>query len=503
MSTDPTAAAAASTSLPDRCFHWVVRLGDRSSPVPVLAIVATGMIFTQLGRTIHDTDIFWQLKIGELTLAHGLPVQEPFLAGKESEPLAVVAWLAQVIYAAVRQLGGWSALWLVDALVWFAGFAVVAWNCSRMLANLWPVAIGLWVGWFGAVPTASVRPQSFSALAFGLLIVLLRTNLSVIRTSLLGGLLFVVWQNLHPSVVVGGLAITAASVGETVQYFRRNRDSLPWRLFVLLPIAALATVATPAGFDIYRISKLNAEMSMHLNVAEWMPMTWKPRESGRAYSWAAFAITGIMMVLRCRTVRAGTLAVAFALTAASLYSHRFVLFWGIAVIPLWCEMLGTERDDRLRPSQLRRLASAVALSVGIGLPCAMNPAPFASYYPFEGVRVLKASGVHGTVFTTYYWGGLVAEAGHPEWRITHDGRYYLHSREEWDRYFDETYHGENTSLDTIVAKYRPDAFFLRPGSDDWLIRMLERDPGWKPIFKDKDCAVYVPTVPVERIRIQK
>lgn len=460
--------------------------------MPVLTLAMAGMLLIQLHRTIHDVDIFWQLKLGEITLAHGLPAHEPFLAGAEAEPLAVVAWLAQVVYACTRQLGGWTFLWLVDALVWFGGFVVVARHAARRMTNDWPAAIGLWIGWFAALFSASVRPQSFAALAFGLLIVLMRSNISTIRTALLGGALLVVWQNLHPSVVVGGLAIGAAVIGDGVQYLRKKSPSPPWRLIALLPLAALAILATPAGTDILRVSRLNAQLSIYLEVSEWMPMTWRMADFGRPLAWLGLLAVGAGLLVRGRRVRASTLAIVVALTAAMLYSHRFVLFWGIAVIPLFCELFGTEGQPAPPRSRFRRTFAVLAIVAAIGGPCALHPAPFADYYPFTGVHRLRESGVRGTIFTNFYWGGLVAEAMHPDARVTHDGRYYLKSIADWDRYFEETSRATAATLERILARDRPSAFFLRPGADDDLIALLERDPRWRTLHADANCFVSVP-----------
>ncbi|QEL20024.1 hypothetical protein [Limnoglobus roseus] len=470
---------------------WVWRLGDRTRPVSVLAVAASAMLLVQLGRTIHDVDIFWQLKLGELTLTNGLPKTEPFLAGKEHDPLTAVAWLAQVVYAATKQVGGWTLLWLVDALVWFGGFAVVATACGRNARNVWPATVGLWVGWLAAVPSASVRPQSFAALAFGLLVVLMRSNLGVRCTAILGGTLFVAWQNLHPSVAVGGGVVFATVLAEAVMFWRSRRPTFPWRLVVLLPLAGLSTLATPAGFDIYRISAVNADVSRYLDVAEWLPLTWEPLQYGRPFAWGALFATIVSIAIRGRNLRAGTLAVFLTLTAAMLLSHRFVLFWGIAVIPVWVELLSPASD--LPPEQgrsrWRRPFAVLFVIVGIGYPTCSHPVPFANYYPFAGLCALRESGVRGTVYTSYCWGGLVSEAGYPNWRVTRDGRYYLFSRREWDEYFAEV--SDATSLGPILAKHQPAAFFLRPSFEDRLISLLAADPHWRELYADDNCVVYV------------
>ncbi len=462
---------------------WVWRLGDRGRPVSVLALAAAAMLFVQLGRTIHDVDIFWQLKLGELTLANGLPKTEPFLAGKEHEPLAVVGWLAQVVYAAARQVGGWTLLWLLDAILWFGGFAVVAAAGARNSRNVWPVAVGLWIGWLAAVSAASVRPQSFAALAFGLLLVLVRSNLSVRTMAILGGLLFVAWQNLHPSVAVGGGVVFAAVVAEVVV-----RRVVPWRLVVLLPLAGLATVATPAGFDIFRISAENADISRWLGVAEWQPLTWQPFDYGRPFAWGCLLVTLGAVAIRGQRLRAGTLAVFLTLTAGMLLSHRFVLFWGIAGIPVWAELFApTSAAAPAAGSRWRPLLTALVLSFAIAYPMIVRPAPFAASYPFAGVRALRESGVRGVVYTSYYWGGIVAEGGYPDWRVTRDGRYYLFTRRGWEDYFAEL----DNDLAPILAKHHPAAFFLRPGDEDHLIGLLAADPNWRELYADDNCVVYV------------
>lgn len=459
--------------------------------MPVLAVACGLMVLNQLGRNIHDVDIFWQLKLGERTLADGLPKHEPFLAGKEAEPLAVVAWLSQCGYAAVRSLGGWRLLWAVDAVVWFGGFAVVAVAERRRLANDWPVVLALFLGWFTAVPCASLRPQSFAALAFGLLLVLLRSNLSTARTAIWGSVLFVAWQNLHPSVMVGAGAIGAAAVAAWVQFWRNVRPGPPWRVTLLLPLAAVATVATPAGFDVFRISALNAEMSRYLEVAEWQPLTWRPFEFGRPTAWAAVLVTAVGLYYRGRHARAETLAVVGLMTVAMLVSHRFMLFWGIAIVPLWCEMVGTLMPTaEAEPNRFRPALGVLVVLSAVGFPVAMRPVPFADHYPFAGIDALRATGRKGVVYTSFFWGGVVIDGGHPDWRVSHDGRYYLFTKAEWDRYF--TAARGDVPLDELLKQYHPCAFFLQPDSDEGIIRPLLARPDWKLIHRDANCAVFVP-----------
>jgi hypothetical protein len=473
------------TSPAARAAGWLWRLGSPAGPVPVVAVALAVLLAVQLGRTIHDVDIFWQLRLGELTLASGLPATEPFLAGKENEPLVPLAWLAQPVYAAVRLAGGWALLRLVDAIVWLGGFAAAACAAGRHAPNRWPAAIGLVVGCSAAMCFASVRPQSLGVLAFGLLVALARSGLPVRAALALGGGLLVLWQNAHPSVAVGVVYLGAAAVGEAV------RGRWPWRLAGLTALAVAAMPLTPAGFGLFPAAAYNAEISKYLGISEWLPMhRGGLPDTGRGEAWLAVAGTAAVVAVRGRRVRAADLLPVLVLTALSVQAHRFIVFWGVAVIPVWADALRPAGDPpAVRPPRVRRWVAGVSLAVAAGVPVAVWPEPFADYYPFPAVRAMREAGVEGTVYTTYFWGGIAADAGHPRWKPTHDGRYYLFPREEWDFHFAAG--GGAVPVGELERKYRPAAFLLWRATDAGLIRRLEADPGWRVLFADHQSAVFV------------
>ena len=138
-------------------------------------------------RPIHDVDIFWQLKLGELVLDHGaLVTTEPFAASHLGEPLAQLAWLGQIVLAAVRRIGGWPSLQLFDALLWLGGFCAAGWAVRRSMAAPAGVVAAVMLAFPFALPYSSLRPQSFAVLGFGLLIALLTAQLRWQAKLLLG-----------------------------------------------------------------------------------------------------------------------------------------------------------------------------------------------------------------------------------------------------------------------------------------------------------------------------
>jgi hypothetical protein len=442
------------------------------------------MLAGQLQRTIHDVDIFWQLKLGELTLAGGLPRTEPFLAGRDHEPLAVVAWLGQVVFAAVRLVGGWDLLRLFDAALWLGGFAVVGASVARRVTNQWVVVIGLWVGWFAAVGFASIRPQTFAVFGFGLLVVLVRSGLPDRSKVALGAVLLLLWQNLHPSALVGGAYLGAAAAGEWALYLfgRGMRPGLA-RL-VLVPIAAAVTVATPAGSDIYRISAENRDRCVweELRITEWLPLWEFFPQVGRDQASPMVLATVVLMAVRGRRSRAVDLLPAAALTLMTLLTFRFVLFWGISIIPVWAQCLGRESPPAVTTVwRVRRVVAAAGFLVAL-LPLLVWPLNFDGVFPFKGVAALKAENVRGAVYTSYFWGGIVTDSGYPDWHPTHDGRYYVFSRDELAYHF-AAGRGE-VPLAELVERFHPVAFFLFPGRDDGLAARLKASPEWRPVYED-------------------
>src|SRR3984957_13457230 len=128
----------------------------------LLALVPAAILLVLLLRQVWDVDIFWQLKLGELILERGGPLPGvPFAALQIGEPLPAVAWAGQAAMALARRIGGWDFLRVFDAACWLRGLGPFAAACRLRGAPLLAVAIALSLAFLAALPTASIRPQSF------------------------------------------------------------------------------------------------------------------------------------------------------------------------------------------------------------------------------------------------------------------------------------------------------------------------------------------------------
>lgn len=443
------------------------------------------MLVVLLLRPIWNVDIFWQLKLGELTLAKGaVPTQEPFAATHLAERLPAVAWLGQAVMAQVRLLGGWPALRVFDALCWLGGFLAIAAACRQRSGSAAGVLLALAIGFFAALPTASIRPQSLAALCFGALLALLRLELRPWQTTVLAVPLFLVWQNLHPSVSVGAVALAAhAGAG----WWRRHRTKAPapWETTALALVATAMMFATPDGSAILHLSAENARASAAMEIGEWLPL-WHAINRFEAVPVLLTAVVVSWVLLRYpRRIDCGELATAISLFAMTAFAYRFVLFWGIALIPVVARAVPPPAVERRTPTWL---APALLIAAAIVTPL-LRPSHFAASIPLAAIDRLHAAGVKGTIFAHFPWGGAVIDQGYPDWRVAYDGRYYRYTPEEWGRYH-RISSGE-VSLAEIDRLYRPAGFVLSREWNGALIGALQADPGhWQRLSADRTAVVF-------------
>lgn len=451
----------------------------------LLAIAPAAMLAVLLLNPVWDVDIFWQLKLGELILARGGPVmQEPFAATHFGQPMPTFAWLGQAVMAQVRLVSGWTGLRIFDALCWLGGFLLVAAACRRRSGSAGAVLLALAIAFFAVLPLASIRPQSFAVLCFGALLALLRVGFKPWGMTVLAAPLFLLWQNLHPSVSIAAVALAAVAA---VGWWRwlKHRSAPPWEQTVLSVLAGLTMFATPDGWHILSASAANAAASTAMNVNEWLPL-WHPMNRFGAVHLLLIAVMGTWIVLRNpQRTDAGELAVAIVFFGMTLFASRFALFWALTLIPVIARAVPPPAAERRIPAWLSPLALiAVAALVPI-----LRPTHFEEKIPFAAIEKLRASGVKGTIFAHFPWGGPAIDIGSPEWRVAYDGRYYRYSPEEWARY--RAIGNGAVGVDEVERLYHPAGFVLSPEWNGRLIAELRAQPGrWRLLSSDRIAVVF-------------
>jgi hypothetical protein len=250
-------------------------------------------------------------------------------------------------------------------------------------------------------------------------------------------------------------------------------------------------LATPAGARIVEVSRHNAEVSRWMGVNEWLPL-WELELAGdtRIEAWVGLAALAVLLAWRGRRARLEDVVPALLLAGLAVVSYRFVMFWAVAALPVWAACLSRTTTTPARPLGRSGWAAVVAgWTAAVAVPSVVNPSHLADYFPFEPIARLKAENLRGTVYTDAVWAGLVVDAAHPDLAVTHDGRYYLRSIQEWEAYLAAA--GGEVPVADLDQRWQPVAFVLRSGAADGLIDRLRREPGWRLLAEGKGCVVFV------------
>lgn len=219
-------------------------------PSTVATAVLLGLVYLlMLLRSLFtlDPDFGWHLSSGQYILTNGLPQTDIYTYTAADFPWIHHEWLADVINAAIYNLGGTPLL-------------------AAVFAGLWTLAVWLMVGkqnWRGALSALvaviaiaqfiAIRDTAWTAL------LLAATHRIYDRNRAYVPLLFIAWANLHGGFVIGFAYILWRNL-----YERRWKD-------IWLFIAAVgATLLNPYGIGLYReILATLLDPTLHNKVSEW------------------------------------------------------------------------------------------------------------------------------------------------------------------------------------------------------------------------------------------
>jgi len=464
----------------------------------LLAVFGLMAFFLQF-RPNYDVDVFWQVKLGQLMLERQELVRhDPFTSTHAGEPVPSIAWLSQVAYALIYQLGSWRLLHQFSAVVFAGALWLAALSVRRRETSTAASVLGLSLGTLVVIPHCEIRPHGFAALAFAVLLWVAQAKMRTWKKLILAVVVLVVWQNMHPSVVLAAVLLAAWAVCGWLRWWRDRRVGMPRLPTVLALLAAVSTVATPAGVEVFADSARNSEISRSLSISEWMPL-WHPRawEAGAKTVWLALVVSLVLLIRARKRARLEELAALVVLAAASMAFYRMSLFFAVAMVPVWSRWIhaawpdapGATAPDR----PVGRLAAsaliAAVLSGALFGPRLLGLSPLDRRLPLAAAEQLRELGVRGVIYNYREWGGPLIFTGYPDWKVTIDGRLYLFPPEEWHRY--AAVAGGGIPLMQVEQQYRPDAFFLRPSYHQGLIELLRASDRWEEIESGEEAAVFV------------
>lgn len=473
----------------------------------MLALLVPAVILS-LGP-IDDVDIFLQVKLGQLLIEQGPDMTEPLCYRLAGQAMTRLGWLGQVGLAKVYGWGGWEAIQALHIGLYTAAFGMVWLRMRRSRIGPGVCVAALLLAFLPCASNCSERPQTFAFAAFSLLMLAVEGDWKAWKYWGLILPLFVVWQNVHPSLPVAAGVMGAVAVGRFAdQRWGRSRRSNRWQRPMATAVAAgLALFATPDGAAIIDVAARNAEVSRWLGIGEWLPAhVMLPATAG---FWAVLAL-GVTAWLRTRVrLPWADVLPLLLLTATALYWTRMIVFWALLGGPTLGRLL--HRVVRTMSSPMpsigmkrwsERLVGVAAVALAgmlvvinpwvrpkVGwLPDSVRPL-FDAQLPLAGIDALKGVLPEGRIYNYREWAGVIAFAGAPDWQVAIDGRIYLHDPSVWHRYVDAALGGE--SAEDVLGDANIEALFLRPGYDAGLIRLAEGHPNWRRCYQDNNCQLFI------------
>lgn len=453
---------------------------DRSALGPVLIFCTlTGLLASFSWHLFGDGDTGWHIGAGRYMLQTlSIPHADPFSYTYRGEPWIAHEWLAEVVMAALFNVGSWRLLALLFGLAATATMLLIGRELARWIPGRWVLVVLLCLAII-LTPYARARPHVLAwPLLAGWLLILLHSRERKQAPPLAAAAIMLAWANLHASYMIG-LGIAGLFAAEAAIDQRREWPVLRgWAAFMALSlIAACVTPQGPGGF-LYPF-EVSGMQSLTV-IGEWQP-TRLPDDALFLLSSVAVWLLLLWRWRQAPPLRALLLA---ALTWLALTHGRHQMIFAIVApliaAPLVGALIRKQASMAFNPVWLG--GSAVALiALRLLLPV---PGQALRNFPMAAIDRVPPAIRAEPVFNDYSYGGPLILAGIPPYI---DGRADMY--------------GDAFTLD-YVSITNGDMKLFRRAQRRWrfgwaimpanaiLAKRLATEPGWAPLYRDDRTVVF-------------
>jgi len=362
------------------------------------------VVFTAAVCTKFQSDSWWQLRSGQFIWQTGhVWLVDPFSSTAKGAYWPNHEWLTQLIFYAVYAVAGLGGVVVFCAAIMTATWLIIYKLCvgpPRYRVVLLLLAVMTHeVVW-------AVRPHIVTLLLLALTLLLIRTR----HFHWMLPPLFLLWANLHGGVVMGGLALLAAT---GVALLHDRRDFLRW-LAITLACAA-ATLINPMGLGLWQfaLSMVNHPETQYIQ--EWLPpaLNWPV-----SYPFFALAFIWLLAIgLRRRHLRSFDdwllVVLGLILLLLSFRAVRHTALFTVAALPLISQVLTMLPQSAVRPAQARQGALNLALGGVVVLCCialvgrVWSDEHWMGWAPFSPQLIAAVRTCPGPLYNSYDTGGAL------------------------------------------------------------------------------------------------
>jgi hypothetical protein len=488
-------------------FRGWLRAGTSFLAVLTLVLIGVQFFYSMYKPDMNDPDIWWHMRNAQyLFQHHQLPRFDMYSFTVAGHPWISHEWLSEIPYYLAYRAFGLVGLKSITFLVLDAIFLLLLYLSYQASGN------------FKASITACCYSTLLATVSFGprtilfgyvymlvLLIILQRFRQRGMAPLWVVPLLFCLWINTHGSWSLGlilfFLIFAAGLVGGTWGRVCSERWTLAQRRKLILTGAAsvAALFVNPFGwrlvyypFDLAFKQKLNIA-----HVAEWVSVDFHNFRGKLALGLVLILL--ISALVRNRRWNLGeVLVLLFGIYCGFTYI-RFLFLLGIVAAPVLAGAL--DFFPRYRPLEDTRKVNAVSILLLLGAMAYFWPREakvqqsVAETYPAGVLPYLSVHPPQGNVLNFYLWGGYLGW-NDPEMKIFIDSRVDIFEYAGVLKDYLDLLGTDNLQKrpDALLDRYKIQ-YVLFPASDSAnplhvageLAYVLEHDPHWKTLYKDKVC----------------
>ncbi len=475
----------------------VAHTAETASPMrgllPLWVGVGVYALFLLAGnRLLIDPDTMWQITVGQWIIDHrAVPETDIYSFTMRGQPWISTQWLAQVAYAKVFAISGWSGPVVLAASAIAATFAMLAKFLSRRLSEsttLVFVAAALAL----TVPHLLARPHVLAM---------------PVMVAWVGGLieaadrrgapspwltpLMALWANLHGGFVFGLVLIGPIALDAIMNADANLRKSLALRWAGFALVALLMSCCTPYGWN----SLLASLKILELGGALPLIMEWRPANFGSIGPLEICLLLGIGLAL-FRGVKLPPLRIVLLLgllhmALAQERSAEILALVAPLVLaaPLARQVGGVEiSNSAAAPASRGVLFASVAVALvaaTLGFASVHRFEPHSHGAPVAAVVELKKLNL-ARVFNDYDFGGYLIANGVATFI---DGRTELYGEKFFVDHNNASGLMEPEKLFRLLDQYDIEATLLRTQSAS--TKLLDHIDGWQKVYSDDIATIHV------------
>ena len=488
-------------------FRGWIRVATSFLTVLTLVMIGLEFIFSMYHPDLNDPDIWWHMRNAQFLFQHHqLPRSDMYSFTLAGHPWISHEWLGEIpfylSYKALGLVGLKSSTFLLLCTI----SLLLLYLCYQESRNFKASITACYYAAFLMTVSAGPRTILFGYIYLLVLLIILQRFRHQGRAAMWAiPLLFCAWINSHGSWLIGLIIFSLIVVSGLVQGSWGRIEAVRWtraqlRILILTGIATVAALfANPFGWRLvyYPFDFATKQKPAIMRIEEWISLDFHELR-GKLVILLLFGIIAGALVRKRRWDLGQVLVLLFGLYLGLTYV-RFLVLLSIVAGPVIAQMLDFFPPYRPEDETPRVNTGVILLIVGFMVYFWPHEAKIKQSleetYPAGVLPYLKSHALHGNVLNLYLWGGYLGFHD-PELKDFIDSRVDIFQ-------YAGVFEDYLTLMGADNLRNRPDQIFekyniryvLFPPSDSKnplhaegeLSYILEQDPHWKTLYKDKVC----------------